>query len=176
MKPNEHEYKVMGLAPYAKNEYSMQVYNEIFKNILKVKNCRVVHKKRPKDLFGFLYNKTRKYRFDNIAGAVQILIEKISSELTKQISNKYKINSFSISGGVSMNIKMNKNLSLEPHIKKIYVAPTGTDESLSIGACYYLNRFNNNKYIKNIYLGQKLHINKISKNKILNLLNNKKKF
>ena len=57
MKPNEHEYKVMGLAPYAKNEYSMQVYNEIFKNILKVKNCRVVYKKRPKDLFGFLYNK-----------------------------------------------------------------------------------------------------------------------
>ena len=39
MKPNEHEYKVMGLAPYAKNEYSKNVYENIFKDILKVKNC-----------------------------------------------------------------------------------------------------------------------------------------
>ena len=40
MKPNEHEYKVMGLAPYAKNEYSIRLYNDVFKNILKVKNCK----------------------------------------------------------------------------------------------------------------------------------------
>ena len=31
MKPNEHEFKVMGLAPYAKNEYSQKVYEDVFK-------------------------------------------------------------------------------------------------------------------------------------------------
>ena len=35
MKPNEHEFKVMDLAPHAKNEYSKKVYNEVFKDILK---------------------------------------------------------------------------------------------------------------------------------------------
>ena len=40
MKPNEHEFKVMGLAPYSKLEYSKKVYNEVFKNILDVKNCK----------------------------------------------------------------------------------------------------------------------------------------
>ena len=40
MKPDEHEYKVMGMAPYAKEEYAHQVYEKVYKNILEVKNCR----------------------------------------------------------------------------------------------------------------------------------------
>ena len=152
MKPNEHEFKVMGLAPYAKNEYSLKVYNDVFRDILTVKNCRVIYKKRPKDLFSFIYEKTQSYRFDNIAGAVQILVEEISSKLLKQINQKYKLKIFSISGGVSMNIKMNMVLSKLKFVKNLYVPPTGTDESLCIGACYYLNK-NNNKFLKNIYLG-----------------------
>ena len=177
MKPNEHEFKVMGLAPYAKDQYSAKVYNEVFKNILQVKNCKIVHKDRPKNLFEFLYLKTKKYRFDNIAGAVQLMVEKISSEFLKQIIKKYKLHSFSISGGVSMNIKMNKCLSSLSEVKKIYVPPTGTDESLSIGACYYINcKKNNNKFLKNIYLGQELSENDINLNKIIKLLKNKKNY
>ena len=37
MKPNEHEFKVMGLAPYAKKAFAIEVYNEVFKDLLKVK-------------------------------------------------------------------------------------------------------------------------------------------
>ena len=170
MKPNEHEYKVMGLAPYAKNDYSIKVYNDIFKNILTVKNCKVIQKQRPKNLFNFLLQKTKKYRFDNIAGAVQILVENISTELINQIAKKYKIKNFSISGGVSMNIKMNKKLISEKCINKIYVPPTGTDESLSIGACYYINKLNN-KYLKNIYLGQEISKSILTKEKLKKLLN-----
>ena len=48
LKPNEHEYKVMGLAPYAKEDYSLNVYKKVFKDILTVKNCRIVHKKKTK--------------------------------------------------------------------------------------------------------------------------------
>ena len=44
---------------------------------------------------------------------------------------------------------MNMVLSNLNFIKNIYIAPTGTDESLSIGACYFLNKENNNnkKYL-----------------------------
>ena len=174
MKPNEHEFKVMGLAPYAKNEYSLKVYNDVFKNILTVKNCKVVHQKRPKNLFNFIYQKTKSYRFDNIAGGVQILVEEISKKLLKQINQKYKLKAFSISGGVSMNIKMNMVLSKLKFVKNLYVPPTGTDESLSIGACYFLNK-KDNKFLKNIYLGQKISDKKIKKKNILKFIKNKSK-
>ena len=177
MKPNEHEYKVMGLAPYAKDKYSKMVYDDVFKNILKVRNCKVLNKNRPKNLFNYLYNKTKQYRFDNIAGAVQILVENISEELVNQIFKKYNLNSFSISGGVSMNIKMNKHLSTLSFVKNLYVPPTGTDESLSIGVCYYLNKLNKtNKILNNIYLGQELNKNNINKFSLKKIFKDKTKF
>ncbi len=162
MKPNLHEYKVMGLAPYAKKNFSMEVYNDVFKKILKVKSCKVVHNNRPKNLFSYLLKKTNKYRFDNIAGAVQILVENISAELFYQIYKKYKITNFALSGGVSMNIKMNKKLSELKFLKKLYVSPCGTDDSLSIGACYFLSKQESPKLLKNIYLGQNLYENNIN--------------
>ena len=50
MKPNEHEYKLMGLAPYSKSEYSEQVY-EILSKYQKVEGFNFVDLDRPKDLF-----------------------------------------------------------------------------------------------------------------------------
>jgi carbamoyltransferase len=152
MKPDEHEYKVMGLAPYAKESYCLDIYNQVFKNLVKVKDCKIIHNKRPKDLYGYLKNSLKKYRFDNIAGAAQIFIEKKSAELLNQINKKYKIRNFAISGGVSMNIKMNKVLSNLKFVNQLYVPPSGSDESLSMGACYYLSK-NKSKSLKNIYLG-----------------------
>ena len=155
MKPDEHEYKVMGMAPYSKSSYSDEVYNKVYKNLLDVKNGKVIHKNRPKNLYDYLKKNLMPYRFDNICGAVQKLVETISIKILSQLYKKYKFQHFSISGGVSMNIKMNKILSELKFVKKIYVSPTGSDESLSIGACYYLAK-NNSRSFENIYLGQKL--------------------
>ena len=152
MKPDEHEYKVMGLAPYAKESYCLDIYNHVFNNLVKVKDCKIIHNKRPKDLYGYLKNSLKKYRFDNIAGAAQIFIERKSAELLNQINKKYKISNFAISGGVSMNIKMNKVLSNLKFVNQLYVPPSGSDESLSMGACYYLSK-NKSKSLQNIYLG-----------------------
>ncbi len=176
MKPDEHEYKVMGMAPYSKGKYTKEIYEKVFKNILKVKNCKVVHKNRPKNLYNYLKQNLEQYRFDNISGAVQMFVEKITANLLKQINSKYKVNCFSISGGVSMNIKANKVLSELSFVKKIYVPPTGTDDSLSIGACYYLSK-SNSESLNNIYLGQNLFRNKRSIEEQINLkFKNKKKF
>ena len=59
MKPDEHEYKVMGLAPYAKNKYSTNVYEKVYKNLLKVNGIRILHKNRPKDLYKYLIESTQ---------------------------------------------------------------------------------------------------------------------
>jgi predicted NodU family carbamoyl transferase len=64
-----------------------------------------------------------------------------------------------------------------PFVKKLYVAPTGTDESLALGACYYLNKKNkSNKPIKNIYLGQDISSLEITESLIAKKLGDKKKY
>ena len=176
MKPNEHEFKVMGMAPYAKNKYSEIIYEKVFKNLLQVKDCKIIHKLRPKKLYLYLKINLEEHRFDNIAGAVQIFTERLISELLRQIYKKYKIRNFTISGGVSMNIKMNKALSELNFVDKIHVPPTGTDESLSIGACYYLAKFKSD-HLKNIYLGRILFKeNRLIEKKISMLFNDRSKF
>ena len=175
MKPDEHEYKVMGMAPYSKSDYSNEVYNHVFKNLLSVKNGKVIHNKRPKNLYEYLKKNLAPYRFDNICGAVQNLVEEVSKEIVIQLHKKYKFTHFAISGGVSMNIKMNKVLADLNFVRKIYVSPTGSDESLSIGACYSLSK-DKSKEFKNIYLGQNLLENKNDTLKVLKNIFPKKKY
>ena len=156
LKPDEHEFKVMGMAPYAKEKYYMKIVKEVFKDILQFKGLKIVHKKRPKDLFQFLKNKLKFHRFDNIAGAVQFYLEEMVDELVTKVGRKYKINTFFFSGGISMNIKMYNRLAKNKKVKKIYNPPSGSDESISIGACYYLNRKENFFNLKKLSLGMPL--------------------
>ena len=153
MKPDEHEFKVMGMAPYARKKYYMQIYKDVFKNILKFKGLAIIHKNRPKDLYQYLKTKLKYHRFDNISGATQYYLEKIVLELLHRIYKKYKINTFFFSGGVSMNIKMYNIFLKDKKIKKIYNAPSGSDESIPIGACYYLNRKMISYPLENLSLG-----------------------
>ena len=37
LKPDEHEFKVMGMAPYANEKYYMKIFKEVFKDILQFK-------------------------------------------------------------------------------------------------------------------------------------------
>lgn len=167
MKPDEHEFKVMGLSSYSKKKYVIDIYENIFKNILKFRGIKIVHKNRPKNLYNFLVKNTAPYRFDNIAGAVQLFLEKSVSELLKRINHKYKIKNFYFSGGISMNVKMYKELSELKFIDKIFVPPSGSDESLSIGACYFLAQKNITKPLHNIYIGRNLLENDKSLNYLL---------
>jgi len=155
MKPDEHEYKTMGLAAYAKRKYANEVYEKVYKNLLKVENCKVLRKNKTNDLYKYLKNKLEPYRFDNIAGGLQIMVEEISKKLFTQIHKRTKLENFALSGGVSMNIKNNKIISELPFVKKLFVPASGGDDSLSIGACYYLAKLNS-KPLKNIYLGYNL--------------------
>ena len=156
MKPDEHEFKVMGMAPYGKKKYYMKIYKKILKPIMKFDGLKIIPNNRPRDLFLFLRNSLRYERFDNIAAAVQFYLEKIIKDLCFKIHKKYKINNFYFGGGVSMNIKMYKDLANNNFIKKIINSPSGSDESLSLGACYYLNRNYKSETLTHLNLGRQL--------------------
>ena len=67
MKPNEHEYKVMGLAPYATEYYSRKPY-EVFKDTLYVDGIDFEYKQKPKDNYFWFKERLKDCRFDGIAG------------------------------------------------------------------------------------------------------------
>lgn len=156
MKPDEHEFKVMGLSSYSKKKYVLDVYEKIFKKILKFDGLKIVHNERPKDLYNYLFEKTKPFRFDNIAGGLQFYLEKTLTELLQRIYKKYKIKNYYFSGGVSMNVKMYKDMGNLKFVDFLSVPPSGSDESLSIGACYYLSKSIKTKPLTNIYIGRNL--------------------
>jgi carbamoyltransferase len=138
MKPDEHEFKVMGLSPYAKEQYVEKAMS-IIKDISEIVGMRIVAKSRPKNLYSFLNEGWRTSRFDSIAGAVQLYAEKLVKELVSNIISETGIRKFVISGGISMNIKINKTISEMEGVEALYVCASGGDESLSIGGCYLLS-------------------------------------
>ena len=61
MKPLEHEYKVMGLAPYAKSKYSDEI-SSILHDIVKVDGMRIVHSNRPQNLYQHIEDNLKKQK------------------------------------------------------------------------------------------------------------------
>jgi carbamoyltransferase len=153
MRPDEHEFKVMGLAAYAKSSYVKQAKLTI-DDISSVDGMRIISKNRPIDLFTYLEEAWKVHRFDNIAGAVQAYTEEIACELVKNIVRETGVRRFVIGGGIAMNIKMNKAISELDEVEELFVCGSSGDESLSIGGCYLLNSdLKSNQPIRNLYLG-----------------------
>jgi carbamoyltransferase len=154
MKPLEHEFKVMGLAPYAKDKYCDEV-SKVFEDLLEFDGLKIVHKNRPKDLYQFLEDKLKYYRFDNIAGGIQKYTEKMLNELFSRTAKETGIKNFVFSGGVAMNVKANMVIGELDCVDNLFVAGSSSDESQSIGACYHANHSNGikNKCLKGLYLG-----------------------
>ena len=182
LKPTHHEFKVMGLAPYA-SDYEIKKCYDTFGDILQVKNLNIVFKKKPKDLYFHFKDKFKYCRFDGIAGALQKFVENLLNKWFSKISKKTKEKVFYFCGGVAQNIKSGLALAKNKDIKKILIPPAAGDTSISVGAAFAVNydyckvnKIKSNKFIvpiKNMYLG-----NEISNNELENYLKkiNKKKF
>ncbi len=137
MKPNEHEFKVMGLAPYAKEYHKINTKNYL-KSILSVHGLKFKRNPALKDFYFSLSEKLKYERFDGIAGGVQDWLEENVTKWIDNITKVTKANKVVFSGGVALNVKANQAISNLSSVKSIYVPPGSGDESLSIGACWAL--------------------------------------
>jgi carbamoyltransferase len=153
MRPDEHEFKVMGLAPYAKSSYAERAM-AVIEDLSDVDGMRIVSKNRPKDLFTHLEDAWKVHRFDNIAAAVQLYTERIACKLVSNIVKETGIRRLVIGGGIAMNIKMNKAIAELDEVDAMFVCGSSGDESLSIGGCYYLSADpKKNVPLEGLYLG-----------------------
>ena len=155
-----HEYKLMGLAPYYKGPRSKKV-EKILNDIQKINGINFKFNKKIKNIFYYLEKNLFNFRFDYIATGLQDFSEKILTKWFKSMVKKYKASVVTYSGGQSMNVKANMEISKIKEIKKIFISGSGTDDTLPIGACYHYAEKNkiNPLPLENMYLGSDANYN-----------------
>lgn len=136
MKPAQHEYKVMGLAPYANAKELARSY-KVFEHILKVEGLRIVYDEKPKDLYFHFQEALEGHRFDGIAGGLQKFVEVILCQWVRNCVTATGLRRICFSGGVAQNIKACKTIAELDEVEDLYVCQASGDTSLPIGACYY---------------------------------------
>ncbi len=137
MKPNEHEYKVMGLAPYSKPKYAKEAY-DIFASTLCVEGIEFKWKTKPTDSYFWFKERLDGIRFDNIAGGMQMWVEDLLVQWVKNAVAHFGINDIILSGGVAMNIKAMGKIAQLPEVNDIFVGGSASDESLAISSGIYM--------------------------------------
>jgi carbamoyltransferase len=156
MKPVEHEYKIMGLAPYAHPEHVEKTY-KVMKKLIEVENLKFKSIMDRRGYKYFIRNDLRYHRFDNIAGALQRLTDELLCEWVRNAVKETGIHNVALAGGVFMNVKSNMEIMYMPEVENLFIFPSSSDESTAIGACYYghemLGEAGKIVPIKDLYLG-----------------------
>lgn len=139
MKPYHHEFKIMGLAPYA-TEHEVNKSIKIFEQIFRLdEDCMsVIYNERPRDLYFSFRDRFIGHRFDGIAGALQTLLENHLTQWIEFIVNKTGRPRVCFGGGVAMNVKANMLLSQLPCVNDLFVPLSPGDETNVFGAGYQI--------------------------------------
>lgn len=139
---HEHEYKLMGLAPYVNPDYAEQ-YKKFFEQFLyleeddtKFANPEFTNHSL---FFANVVRELTGSRFDNIAAGLQAFAEDIVVNWIKGNIRKHGIKKILCAGGVFMNVKLNKLLAELPEVEYMDVFPSCGDESNIFGAAYYIH-------------------------------------
>jgi carbamoyltransferase len=137
MKFGEHEYKVMGLAPYAPASQAERAH-EALRSVFALEPttpARFAWKRRgPR--YRQLLEATLGLRFDAIAAGAQRMVEESLLAWARLMRERHGGERLALGGGVFMNVKANGLLAEEPWLRDLFVFPSCGDESNAVGAAY----------------------------------------
>lgn len=149
---HEHEYKLMGLAPYVNPAHAGR-YKDFFTRYLKLVNDDTEFANpyfiNHSIFFSELIKHLTGSRFDNIAAGLQTFTEEIVLRWITANIRKYGVRKILCAGGVFMNVKLNKLLSQLAVVEYIDVFPSCGDESNIFGAAFHVH---NSKHSKRVGL------------------------
>jgi carbamoyltransferase len=138
--PLEHEYKLMGMGPYASDRAAAETA-KIFARYLQLRpdglgfqrgtwrQTHFIHECLERDLRGM--------RFDYICAGLQKFTEDLMCDWVQRAVRHTGVRKVLAAGGVFMNVKANKRISELAEVESFEAFPSCGDETLSIGA-YYL--------------------------------------
>ena len=139
MKPYQHEYKVMGLAPYASASHATKIKAVLESYMSGFQNGEWVFRKKPTDHYFTFRDHFEGVRFDTIAGGLQLYFEEqLLGWFRAFLDNVSSQEPVIFSGGLSMNVKANMRLTTlaEEFGRPFYAAPSGDDYSHCISVAY----------------------------------------
>jgi len=141
MVPLEHEYKLMGMAPYAEERRAASVYKKL-RSLFTFDGASPYGWRRVEGCPDLLYSYSffrdllELDRFDSICGGLQRFTEEMLLEWVKNCVAATGIHRLALSGGVFMNVKLNKAIMELPEVEDLFVFPSCSDETNAIGAAY----------------------------------------
>lgn len=140
MVPLEHEYKVMGLAPYGPAGGATDSLARSFHNLVEWDRANPMAWRRPagvpigNQILPYLERLIARHRFDHVAAAVQAFTEDFLVEWVSRCVKETGINTVCLSGGIFMNVKANQRILASPGVERLFIVPSGGDESNACGA------------------------------------------
>lgn len=143
MVPLEHEYKLMGLAPYADPKGADRVFQELRRLIRFDPGNPLVWARTGgcPDTFcsyRFFRDLLERKRFDWVAGGLQKFTEAVLTEWVRNCVRETGIHRLALGGGVFMNVKANKLVMELPEVQELFIYPSCGDETNAMGAAYWV--------------------------------------
>lgn len=167
-KPNAHEFKVMGLEPYAKKTSSQ--YKKIYKSLRKLfvnykdTYYSSLNMASQKTIMDYFKKNLFLKRFDSIAGSAQDVLEDVILNWIKVNVKKHQIYNVGLTGGTMMNVKLVQKISELVDVEDLEIMPSSGDESTTIGVCNYIYKSKTGLNLvpfNNYYLGREFKDNYI---------------
>lgn len=162
MTPHEHEYKLMGLAPYPDPKHSQWIA-DTFRSYLDLDPANPMTFKRKiieptHRLMARLSRDFKRVRFDNLAAGLQAFTEDLLARWMQAVLAATGTPRVLASGGVFMNVKANKRIAELPGVESFEVCPSCGDETLPFGAAWLAQaqadpKTLGNMRLEHLYLG-----------------------
>jgi carbamoyltransferase len=132
MRAFEHEYKIMGMAPYGQAEYVAPILRKMFtvENLEFRSHTGCVNEASIR----YLHRKLYRQRFDNIAAACQTVFEELVVKWVKNCLTATGMKKICCAGGAFLNVKCNKLIREIPGVEAFYAYPASDDGGTPIGA------------------------------------------
>lgn len=131
----EHEYKIMGMAPYGKADLCIRQ----MKKIIRINPRKPLEFENRTGTIGpYLEPKLRKLlagqRFDNISAACQLHFENIIAQWVKNAIKKTGLHDVVCAGGMFLNVKCNKKIREMEEVDSVFFYPAADDGGTPVGA------------------------------------------
>ena len=135
MKRWEHEYKVMGLAPYGRADYCL----DAMRSLIRIHPGRPLEFQNTSGACGtrvqkVLRRRLANERFDNIAAACQQHFEELMVQWVRNAIAATGLHKVACAGGLFLNVKANKRLRELPEVEDIFFYPACDDGGTPVGA------------------------------------------